>query len=97
VKPKENAMTDRRAVEARSRGERRLTALTAGVAAASVVGVGVVVAYDAHLFNAPTPASASTSGSARESGDDDSSTQQQSTTTVPVTTQQAPQATSGGS
>ncbi len=84
--------------EVRARGRQRLSALTLGVAAASVVGVGAVVAYDAHLLAANSaPSAQSPSSDSSQSSDDSSSGQQLGTSNGPVATQQVPQATSGGS
>lgn len=78
----------------RRRGERRLSALTVGVTAASLLGVGAVAAYDAQLFGTHLV----TSGTSESSRDDDGGSQQlQPSTVAPATTQQAPAATSGGS
>jgi hypothetical protein len=112
-------VNDHHGYGARERGLQRLSALTVGITAASLVGVGAVVAYDAHAL-ASTGTSASTgsstgsaatddgtaqygddgstgSGAASSSGGSSSSSQVQPSTSTPVTTNQLPQATSGGS
>ncbi len=81
--------------ERRARGTRALSMLTVGVAAGSVVAVGTVVAYDAHLSAATT--SRSTSSPSSSTTDDSSSGQLQGSSNAPAVTQQPAQATSGGS
>ncbi len=86
------------AYEARAQGTRRLSALTAGIAAASVVGVGAVAAYDAHLLPSGTGSSTTPRVSTSSQTDDDGATGTlQSAPTAPTVTPQLPAATSGGS
>jgi hypothetical protein len=94
---------------ARRLGRARLIDVTVGVAAASLVGVGVVAAYDAQHYRQGSPATASqqtvSSGDAQSRsadgdvhGDEDGEQRGlQAPASPPVVTRQPPQAVSGGS
>ncbi len=90
-------MNQTNAYDARRQGQRRLSALTIGATTASLLGVGAVVAYDAHLLDLHSLTSQVTARTDDGARGDDGSAQLQPATTSPSTTQQAPVATSGGS